>query len=179
MEISLFIRSRSSYNVWYVSSTACIVLWYIFWIFDIKIFPANITCPSPYSHVSYSKCPTPCSWESYSDISVPYFVYILCGAQLHIKTLLQLVHGNNTQHGKLLRFLWSSHMRSAMKDMFLKISQENICTGVAIVINLHASGLQLYQKRRLWRRCFLGNSAKSTFFSEDLQTTASEFYKWK
>ena len=54
------------------------------------------------------------------------------------------------QHGKLLRFLRSSHLRSSIKKVFLKIlqnSQENTCIRVPILINLHVSGLQLYQKR--------------------------------
>ena len=71
IEIVLFIMSRSSYNFSYVSSTACSVLWYIFWTFYIKVFPANIwiidalqnwllICPIPYSR-------GPCS-----EFSAPY-----------------------------------------------------------------------------------------------------------
>ena len=40
--------------------------------------------------------------------------------------------------------------RSSVKKMFLEISQnsqENICARVSFVINLQASGLQLYYKR--------------------------------
>ena len=77
-------------------------------------------------------------------------------------------NGSNTQHGKLLRFLWSSYLRSSIKKVFLKISQnslENTWVGVSILINLHASVLQLYQKRRLRHRCFPLNSVN---FSEHL-----------
>ena len=54
------------------------------------------------------------------------------------------------RNGKLLRFLWSSHLRSSVRKSILKISQnsqENTCVGVSFLINLHASGLQLYQKK--------------------------------
>ena len=77
-------------------------------------------------------------------------------------------NGSNTQHGKLLRFLWSSYLRSSIKKVFLNISQnslENTWVGVSISINLHASVLQLYQKRRLRHRCFPLNSVN---FSEHL-----------
>ena len=53
-------------------------------------------------------------------------------------------------NGKLLRFFWSSHLRSSVKKGILKISQnsqESTCVGVSILINLHASSLQLYQKK--------------------------------
>ena len=51
------------------------------------------------------------------------------------------------RNGKLLRFFLSSHLRSSVKKGILKISlnsQENTCVRVFILINLHASGLQLY-----------------------------------
>ena len=87
-------------------------------------------------------------------------------------------------HGKLLRFLWSSNLRSSIKKVFLKISQnsqEKTCVGVYILINLHTSGLQLYQKRDSEKGVFLWIQRvfKNNVFSEHLRTTASEFYKWK
>ena len=65
------------------------------------------------------------------------------------------------RNGKLL-FFRSNHLKSSVKKGFLKISQisqKNTCVGVSILINLHASGLQLYQKR-LWLTYFLENSVK-------------------
>ena len=45
-------------------------------------------------------------------------------------------------------------------------SRENSCVGFSILKNLHASGMQLYQKKRLWHRYFPVNSAEflRTFF---------------
>ena len=61
------------------------------------------------------------------------------------------------RNGKLLRFFWSSHPRSFVKKCILKILQIHRKTP----LNLHASGLQLYQKKkRLRHRHFLVNSAK-------------------
>ena len=42
----------------------------------------------------------------------------------------------------------------------LKNSQENTCARVSFLIKLQVPGLQLYQKKRLWHRCFLVNFAK-------------------
>ena len=67
------------------------------------------------------------------------------------------------QNGKLLWFFWNSHLRSSVKKGIIKISQKsqaNTCVGVSTFINLHASGLQLYQKKRLRHRYFPVNSAK-------------------
>ena len=89
------------------------------------------------------------------------------------------------RNGKLLRFLWSSHLRSSVRKSILKISQnsqENTCIGVSFLINLHASGLQLYQKKETPTQvfsCEFSKIFKNTFFSEHLRKTASEFHKWK
>ena len=85
-------------------------------------------------------------------------------------------NSNNTQHGKLPRFLWGSHLRNSIKKVFLKISQnsqENTCVGVSILINLHTSRLQLYHKRSLRHKRFpvnLANFSENLFFSKQLQT---------
>ena len=48
-------------------------------------------------------------------------------------------------------------------------SRENSCVGFSILKNLHASGMQLYQKKRLWHRYFPVNSAEflRTFFFQN------------
>ena len=54
------------------------------------------------------------------------------------------------RNGKLLRFFRSRHLRSSVKKGILEISQNwqgNTCVIVSILINLHASEQQLYQKR--------------------------------
>ena len=66
--------------------------------------------------------------------------------------------------------------------MFLEIlliSQENICARVSILIKLQASGLQLYLKNALAQvfSCEFWEISKSTFFTEHLWTTASEYEK--
>ena len=66
------------------------------------------------------------------------------------------------RHGTLLRFLCSSHLKSSMEKMFLRISQnsqENTCIRVSILINLHVPSLQLYRKKLPRHRCFPVNSA--------------------
>ena len=70
------------------------------------------------------------------------------------------------------------------KKVVLKISQnpqENTCVGVSILINLHDSGLQLYEKRDSDTGAFqwIQRIFKNIFFSEHLRTTASKFYNWK
>ena len=80
---------------------------------------------------------------------------------------------------KLLRFFRGKHLRSSIKKGILKIQQNpqgNTCAGVSILINLHASVLHLYQKKRLRHRFFLVNSVKflrTVFFSDYLRATAS------
>ena len=61
------------------------------------------------------------------------------------------------------------------KKSSLKISQnshENTCIAFSILINLHASGLQLYQKKEAPTQvysCELSEIFKNTFFSEHLR----------
>ena len=72
------------------------------------------------------------------------------------------------RNGKLLRFFWSSYLRSSVKNGILKISQnsqENTCGGVSILINLHAPGLQFYQKKDTPTQVF------SCQFSENFKNT--------
>ena len=94
-------------------------------------------------------------------------------------------NGNNTQHGKLLRFLWSSHLRSSIKKLFLKISQnsqENTCVGVSILIKftcLRPATLSKKDTPTQVFSCEFSEFFRTLFFSEHLRTTASEFYKWK
>ena len=89
------------------------------------------------------------------------------------------------RNGKLLRFFWSSHLRSSLKKGVLKVSQnsqENTCVGVYILINLHAPDLQLHQKKGTPTQVFsweFNEIFNNTFFSEHLRATPSEFYKWK
>ena len=105
-------------------------------------------------------------WNLLVFIKSKVFMYLfktkkVCNVIYCQSFLKAFENGNNTQHGKLLRFLWSSHLRSSIKKVFLKISQnsqENTCVGVFILINSHASDLELYQKRRLRHRCFPVNS---------------------
>ena len=93
-------------------------------------------------------------------------------------------NGNNIQQGKLLRFLWSSHLRSSIKKVILKISQnsqENTCVGVSISINLHVQACNFIKKGDSGTDVFLWIQRifKNTVLSEHLWTTVSEFYKWK
>ena len=95
---------------------------------------------------------------------------------------------NVTQHGKLLRFFWSSHLRSSIKKVFLKASknsQYNTCVEVSILINLHASGLQPYQKRdsdtgvflwiqRIFKDAFFQNTSERLLLNITNENKASE-----
>ena len=120
-------------------------------------------------------------WNLLVFIKSTVFMYLfktkkVCNVIYCQSFLKAFENGNNIQHGKLLRFLWSSHLRSSIKKVFLKISQnsqENTCVGVSILINLHASGLQLYQKKETTTQvfsCEFSEIFKNTFFSEHIQT---------
>ena len=53
--------------------------------------------------------------------------------------------------------------RCSVRKVFLEIlqnSQGNTCVRVSFLIKLRALGLQLYEKKRLWHRCFPVNSTK-------------------
>ena len=74
-------------------------------------------------------------------------------------------------NGKFLRFLLSSHLRSSVKNGTLKIlqiSQENMLQGGNFIKK--ESSTQVFP-------CEFNESFKNTFFSEQLRTTAAEFYK--
>ena len=108
----------------------------------------------------------------------------VCNAIYCQSFLKAFENGNNTQLGKLLRFLWSSHLKGSIKKVFLKISQnsqESTCVGVSVLINLHASGCNFIKKADSETSVFLWIQRvfKNTFFSEHFRTTAYEFYKWK
>ena len=48
----------------------------------------------------------------------------------------------------------------SVKDMFFKILQNskvNACSGVSFLIKLYASNSQFYEKKILWRMCFLAS----------------------
>ena len=75
----------------------------------------------------------------------------------------------------------SSHQRCSIKKGILrnltKFTWRHLCQ--SLFLNKVYRGLQLYLKR-LWHRCFLVNFAKfirTSFFTEHLWTTASEFYR--
>ena len=59
----------------------------------------------------------------------------------------------------------SSHRRCSVKkgvlQNFAQNSRENTCARVFFLIKLQSSGLQTFLKKRLWRRCFPVNFAKS------------------
>ena len=75
-----------------------------------------------------------------------------------------------------------SHWRCSVKKVFLEISQnsqDNTCVKVSLLMKLKASDLQLYLKKRLWRRCFPVNVAKflrAPFLQEHLLATASVLF---
>ena len=53
--------------------------------------------------------------------------------------------------------------RCSVRNMFLEIlqnSQKNTCVRVSFLIKLQTLGLQLYEKKRLWHRCFPVNFTK-------------------
>ena len=106
------------------------------------------------NHIPKNLCRVNMKWNLLVFIKNKAFMYLfktkkMCNVIYSQSFLKNFENGNNTQHGKLLRFLRSSHLRSSIKKVFLKISQnslENNCVGVSVLKNLHASGLQLYQK---------------------------------
>ena len=63
---------------------------------------------------------------------------------------------------KVSHFQQQLHWRYFVKKVLLKVSQnlqENICAGVFFQITLQTESLQIYFKKRLQRKCFLGNFA--------------------
>ena len=63
----------------------------------------------------------------------------------------------------LLECIEAVIQRCSVKQVFLEILQnlqEDTCARVSFLIKLQASGLQLYLKKRLWRRCFPVNIEK-------------------
>ena len=92
---------------------------------------------------------------------------------------------NNKFSKNVLRdwILRSSHQRSSLKKMFLKVSRsskENICARVSFSINLQAWGLQHYQKgdfgagvflwalRNFWKHLFCRTPTGDCFWELDL-----------
>ena len=84
---------------------------------------------------------------------------------------------------KNLNRSWSDWNREAATEgvlqekKFLAISQnsqENTSARASFLIKLQASGLQLYLKKRLWRRCFPVNFAKFLIRTPFLQNTSGQ-----
>ena len=65
---------------------------------------------------------------------------------------------------KVWNVIYCKCLKKSLK--ILQNSRENSCVGFSILKNLHASGMQLYQKKRLCHRYFPVNSAEflRTFF---------------
>ena len=82
-----------------------------------------------------------------------------------------LLKAFENRNGKFLRFLLSSHLRSSVKNGTLKIlqnSQENMLQAGNFIKKESSTQVFPYE---------FSESFKITFFSEQLRTTGSEFYK--